>query len=122
MRAMAYLHGAVECLKAERDENTQRKPFSKSELGEMSSRLLAIEKPAAKARQEATQRNSSGNSGVGTVPTPEKGRASDKVGEALGVSGKTAERAAAVVQAAKDDPETFGDLPEMMDAEGGESP
>ena len=39
----------------------------------------------------------------------------DKVGEAVGMSGKTYEKAKRVVEAAEEDPETYGDLPQAMD-------
>ena len=45
---------------------------------------------------------------VGKVSTPsEVGKSRDKVGAAVGVSGKTYEKMAAVVDAAEEDPETF---------------
>jgi ParB-like chromosome segregation protein Spo0J len=115
-----HLDEVAQCLKAERDENTQRKPFTKSELGEMASRLLAIEKPAAKARQKdhGGTAPGKGKNTCGKVPQVSGEKSRDKVGKALGVSGKTAEKAAEVVEAAKDDPETFGDLPELMDEKG----
>jgi ParB family chromosome partitioning protein len=114
--SVANLKDALRRLKAERDENTKHKAFTKSEMGEMAARLMALEKPAAKEREREGGR--AGGKGSGTVPYPSKGRARDKVGEALGVSGQTAERAAAVVQAAAADPERNGDLPAKMDAEG----
>ena len=127
------LDTAALALKAERDENSQRKPLVPSEMGAIAAQLLAIEKPSADGRQ-AESRAKPGQKvgsaqGGGTVPPPSKpeenarnaknaGKARDKVGSALGVSGKTAERAAAMTAAAQDDPSQYGDLPAMMDREG----
>lgn len=51
-----------------------------------------------------------------------QGRTYDKVGEYVGMSGRTYEKAKAVVEAAEADPETFGDLPQRMDNENVDSP
>lgn len=80
--------------------------------GVQSQPIEAIEKPKAKERQAA----GGGGTGCGKLPQPEP-RTRDKVGKALGVSGKTYEKAKQVVAAAEAEPEMFGDLPAKMNAE-----
>jgi len=46
------------------------------------------------------------------------GRVREKIGPAIGMSGATYERAKVVVKAAKDDPETFGEIAAEMDRTG----
>lgn len=104
------LDEAAAALQAERDENTCREPLAPTELVALGRRLEAIEKPKAKERQKA----GGGKPGSGKLPEPEP-PTRDKVGEAVGVSGRTYEKAKQVVEAAEADPETFGDLPVQMD-------
>lgn len=132
---------AIVALIAERDENTCRKPLSRQEMVEVGRRLEEFEKPKASERKAATQAKKGNDgkrpTGEGKLPSPEnkgktadrernanekvgndaKGKTTDKVAEAVGVSGRTYEKAKQVVEAAESDPETFGDLPEKMDAE-----
>src|SRR5262249_22328033 len=58
--------------------------------------------------------------GGGKFPPPSgaNGKTRDKVAEAVGMSGRTYEKAKQVVEAAKAEPEKFGDLPEAMDKDG----
>jgi len=74
---------------------------------------------AAKDRQsEAGKKHGRGKIGCGTVPQPIQGKARDKIGRALGVSGRTVEMANAVAIAAEEEPETFGAIAEEMDRTG----
>lgn len=110
---------AVSYLKAERDENTCRKDFAPSELVEIGLRIESLIKPEIGRRSIATQiKNGKPPTALVDLPTPQnKGKTRDLVAETIGVSGSTYERAKKVTQAAKDDPEKFGDLPAKMDAE-----
>jgi ParB/RepB/Spo0J family partition protein len=122
------LDDALLLLRAEYDENTCRKNFTPSEALAMGKAIEELERPRAKARQEATRakkgeqahkRNRAAQGG-GNLPPPQEsgGKTRDKVAEAVGMSGRTYEKAKAVAEAARADPETCGDLPEMMDQSG----
>jgi ParB-like chromosome segregation protein Spo0J len=110
----------VQQLKVERDENTCRKDFLPTEalaVGKAIEERLAKE---AKERQAAAgPREGRGKkTGSGNFPEPVNGKAGqtrDKVGESVGMSGKTYEKAKKVEEAAKTDPKNFGDLPDRMD-------
>ena len=52
------------------------------------------------------------------VSLSDSGRSVDKTGAAVGMSGRTYEKAREVVDAAEEDPETFGDLQRQMDESG----
>jgi len=93
------LTDAVAAIKAERDENRCRKEMTPSEYVELGRALEAVE------RAEAEKRQKSGAKSDLPDPGPEgsaakKGDTRDKVGEALGISGKTYERAKIVVDEA----------------------
>jgi ParB-like chromosome segregation protein Spo0J len=70
------------------------------QLGREAALLLAVEKERAKQRQQqAGRQHGRGTKVVEPIPQPiDAGKSRDRVGEALGVSGKTAERAAVVVE------------------------
>jgi len=100
-------------LRAERDENTCREPFTPIEAALMADDLAPYEKKAAKERQEESRANRGENF---TARSDEsKGRSADKVAEAVGMSRPTLDKAKAVMKAAKADPANYGDLPEKMD-------
>jgi ParB-like chromosome segregation protein Spo0J len=103
-------------LLAERDENTCRKSFTPTEAAAMAEALEPFEKAAAAERKQATQDNK--QSGEEKFSGPEKGRAADKVAEAVGVSRPTLAKTQAVIAAAREDPEHFADLPAKMDQSG----
>lgn len=94
------LEDAILALAAERDENTCRKPWTASELAEMGRRLEELERPKAEERKRAVQFGS--EDGEGNFPSPSAGQTRDIVGEALGVSGKTYEKAKAIADTAID--------------------
>ena len=116
------LDDAILALIAERDENTNREPLAPSEMVEIGKRLESLERPKAAERKAASQPKKGvkvGQQGEGNFPPPSnKGKTVDKVGAALGISGKTYEKAKRVVEAAESQPDTFGDLPAKMDATG----
>lgn len=109
-------------LRAERDENACRKDFTPSELVAIGRAIEDREKKLAAERQAATR--NVGVSRPGKLPArddkPEtpKGDTRDRVASTLGVSGKTYEKAKAVVEAAERDPELFGKVVEVMDQTG----
>jgi hypothetical protein len=121
VRVVHDLDDALAALIAERDENTERLEFSPSEIVELGRRLEGLEKPAAKERQKEHGGTAPGkrkrNTG-GKFPQVISGKSRDKVGSAVGTSGKTYEKAKAVVEAAEKDPEQFGDLKKQMDETG----
>jgi len=92
-------------LEIEIAENTQRKAFTPIEVVEIGRHLEAKERERAKQRQGGSS---------GTVPELEKGQTRDKIGAALGVSGKFYETAKAVVEAAEDDPDRYQTLVDDM--------
>lgn len=110
---VASLDDALLALTAERDENTCRAPLSMAERIELGERLEAMEKPKAKARQRA----GGGGTGCGKLPQPEP-KTRDKVAAALGVSGKTYEKAKKAKAIIDADPEGNADLAEKMDEPG----
>ena len=81
---------AADLVRAERDENTCRKAMTPSELVAVGKRLEELERPNAQARTLAGKRLSDPGSG---------GQTRDAVGEALGMSGMTYQRAKTVVDA-----------------------
>jgi hypothetical protein len=116
---LASLDDLLQRLKTERDENTERKAFTPSEAVALGAEIEELERKAAKERQRhhggtapGKTKNTSGN-------LPEvSGDTRDKTAEAVGMSGRTYEKAKAVVEAAEADPEMFGDLAEVMDRTG----
>lgn len=91
---VTLLDDATAALRAERDENTCRLDMTPSEMVALGRRLEELEKPKAKERMSEGAK-------VGKVSTPSKAR--DAVGKALGVSGRTYEKAKAVIDAAEDE-------------------
>jgi N6-adenosine-specific RNA methylase IME4 len=109
----ANLDDELRLLLAERDENTCRLDFAPTEAVAVGRAVEEYEREAARERQGTrTDLEHSGK-----FPESEQGQTRDKVGATVGMSGKTYERAEAVVAAAESDPETFGDLPSLMDTE-----
>lgn len=92
---MTNLDDATGHLIAERDENSCRKDFTKSEAVALGKRLEELERPKAKQRKRAGQ-NQHTEPGDKFTP-PSKGKTRDKVGAAVGMSAVTYERAKAVV-------------------------
>ena len=89
-------------------ENTCREDFAPSALVAIGAEVERIERERAKARMT-----------LGKVSTGlETGKTRDKTAARLGISGRTYEKAKAVVEAAESEPERFGKLVEDMDRTG----
>lgn len=112
-RTVASLSDAVMLLTAERDENTCRKDFSPTEAVALGEKLESLERPKAKARQGTRT-----DKHPGKLPESSKGDTRDRVAPHVGMSPRTYEKAKRVVEAAKEKPELFGDLPQRMDETG----
>lgn len=113
----------LDMLLAERDENTQRKPFTPSEAVAIAAALEERERKAAKERQ-LVGKGQDGSGGRGKKKKPSekfsegKGRAKDKVAAAVGLSSPSLTKATMLVNAAMQEPEKHGDLVEQMDTTG----
>ncbi len=83
-----------------RDES--RKAFTPSEWVDIGQAVEKIEKEKAKEREREGGR--AGGKGSGNLPEASKGDARDKVARAVGTSGRTYEKAKAIVEAAKAKP------------------
>ena len=119
------LDDALTALRAEQAENCERKPFTPSEavrLGRELERLLSEE--ARRRRRAGTSPDGrAGGRGRRKENLVANGhkvspKTRDQVGEAVGLGGRTFARAKAVVEAAEEDEERFGDLVEAMDRTG----
>jgi N6-adenosine-specific RNA methylase IME4 len=101
----------------EYSENVFCKAFTPSEAVAITRAVRPIEEAAARERQAAagpaTGRGK--KSGGGKFPQAVKGKTRDKVGAIVGISGRTLEKAEAVVAAAEAEPEKYGKLLEIMD-------
>jgi N6-adenosine-specific RNA methylase IME4 len=97
---------------AEIAENTDRKDFLPSEIDAIRRRDEAKLKAAAKARMALGGRGKKG------AKVSQPLRATDKIGAYAGVSGRTVEKIAAVVDAAEAEPEKFKHLLQQMDDTG----
>ena len=93
-------------LKAERDENTCRKDFCPSEAVGLGERLEKLLKPEAEKRKKEHGDTAPGRKSntSGKLPAVSKGETRDAVGAAVGMSGRTYEKAKAVMAAAKANP------------------
>jgi ParB family chromosome partitioning protein len=98
--------GAASALRAERDENVCRKEMTPSELVSLGRAIEEIERPRAAERRKSGAKAEPSGTGSGRSA----GETRDKVGEALGVSGRTYEQAKKVVEQGTEE------LIEAMDA------
>jgi ParB-like chromosome segregation protein Spo0J len=105
------LDDAAAALRAERDENTCRKDFTPSEAVAIGRALEELERPQAAKRKTAGTNQYTEPSGK--LPEGSRGDTRDKVAAAVGVSGRTYEKAKVVVQAAEDNPELAPVVEEM---------
>ncbi|MGP0058588.1 MAG: MT-A70 family methyltransferase [Beijerinckiaceae bacterium] len=100
-------------LDGEYAENADRKDFLPSEIDAIRRALLPKEQEAAKERQGTR------SDLVETFHEVENaGKTRDKIGNFAGVSGRTVEKIARVVEAAEQEPERFGHLVAEMDRTG----
>jgi hypothetical protein len=98
-----------EVVRGEYAENSERENFLPSEVDAIRLAMLPFEQAAAKERIET------GRPPQGKFPEGETGRVRDKIGAFAGLSGRTVEKIAVVCEAAKADPEKFGEIAETMD-------
>jgi ParB-like chromosome segregation protein Spo0J len=118
-RVVRGLEEIDQALKAERDENRCRKEFNLVEVVAMGRRIATAERAAAKERQAmAGPTEGPGKKEGGKLPEAVKGDTRDKVAKAVGVSGRTYEKAKAVVEAAEKDPGKYQHLVEKMATTG----
>jgi N6-adenosine-specific RNA methylase IME4/ParB-like chromosome segregation protein Spo0J len=96
-----------EIVRGELAENFHRKDFLPTEMVGIWRAVEPIERAAAKARMSEGAR-------VGKISTP-SGKTRDRIGTALGVSGRTLEKYVKIVEAAEAEPDRFGRLPDDMD-------
>jgi hypothetical protein len=121
VRVVTGLDDAVVALRAERDENSCRLPFNPVEAVALGRKLEEFERAAARERQaQAGPANGPGvkSNGLGKLPEAAKGETRDRVGDAVGMSGRSYEKAKAVVEAAEKDPTEYGHLVERMERTG----
>ena len=116
-----HLVKVEDILEAQRDENTARSDFLLTELVGIYEAIGEKKRGEAKERQKAGI-SSDGKSGgrgkkkpSGKFPQGIGGRSKDAIAAYGGVSGRTLEKAIAIVKAAETNPEKFGDLPAEMD-------
>jgi N6-adenosine-specific RNA methylase IME4 len=101
-------------LRAEISENCFRKDLTPSEIDELRRRCEPVIQQATKERQREGGRLKGG----GKFPHAGVRKTRDIIGRFVGRSGRTVEKIAAVVDAAKADPGRFGDLVNDMDRTG----
>lgn len=93
---------AADHLIAERDENTCRKPMVIEELVDLGAAIEEVE--AAEAVKRMADAGKRGGEGSGKLPDPSAtGNTRDKVGTALGISGRSYQKAKEVVETARDE-------------------
>lgn len=108
----AHVIDIDDALLGERDENLQRLDFAPDELVALGRALE--ERERARAKERILVGHNQYTEPSGNFPAPSKGRVRDKVAAVAGVSGRTYEKAKAVVEAAEQDPEAFGSLLDEM--------
>jgi ParB/RepB/Spo0J family partition protein len=117
VRILTGLADTLQALEAEREENACRLDYTPSEA-------VAAAAPIEKVLvEEARKRQATSTGGArprlktasGKLPEAVKGQARDKVAAAVGMSGRTYEKAKEVVAAAEAGPDAYGDLRERMD-------
>ena len=113
-RIPARIIPLVEIVKGELHENAVRKDFTPSEWVSIKDAIEPLEREAAKERLTHGGRGKRS----GNFPDLLKGDTRDRVAGFVGVSAKTLEKAAAVVEAAEADPAVFNHVLEEMDRTG----
>lgn len=108
-------------LRAEIAENLHRKDFTPSEIETIRRRCESVLREQARQRQAAAgpaTGKGAKASGSRKLSQTDQGRASDKTGAFFGMSGRTVEKIAKVVEAAEREPDRFAPLVEEMDRTG----
>lgn len=98
----------------EQDENVCRKDFTPSEAVAIADALRQREQQAAKARQGTR----TDLKPPGKLPGGSLGQSRDKLAAAVGLSGRTLEKATAVVRAAQAHPQFYASIAAAMDKTG----
>ncbi len=110
-----------EIVKGEFAENVARKDFTPSEAVAIAEELEPEIREQAKERQKNHSGTAPGRPAEentsGKLPEV-KGDARDHVAQFVGISGRTLDKAKAVVQAAREDPGKYGHLQKKMDSTG----
>jgi N6-adenosine-specific RNA methylase IME4 len=112
------LEDAVDFLKAQSDENSVRKDLLPSEAVALARAFEEEEKNAAVRRAEEGRKRGGlirQGSLVESCPQPDRGKTRDRVAVKCGWSGRTLEKAKAVVKAAEQDPEKYASFLDEMD-------
>lgn len=127
-RIVRDIQDELQTLRAEQDENTCRKDFAPSEAVAMKDSILGRLKQEAKDRQHSagSRGNEGGRGNKKQNPSADsaegfskpKGDTRDRVAGAVGMGRDKLEKATAVVEAAKEDPEKFAGLVDEMDRTG----
>ena len=105
-------------LRAEQAENTQREDFLPSEAVALGKEIEDQIQAEAKERQLANLKQGDQAPVVQNLPNGAKGKTRDQMGEIVGMSGWTYEKAKQVVEAAEENPDEFDDLVPLMDERG----
>jgi ParB-like chromosome segregation protein Spo0J len=100
-------------LSAEHDENMVRKEFTPSEAVEIAEAIR--EKVEAEAKKRVGGRPKKDAETSGNLPEVSKGETRTILSKRVGMSERTYDKARKVVEAAREEPEVYGDLVERMD-------
>ena len=96
-------------------ENACRKDFTLSEIAAIAKRLRPIVEKRAHERRIGGLKRGNGHPVRQNSPNGENGKSRDVIARYVGISGTTLEKIEAVVEAADEDPEKYGQLKERMD-------
>jgi ParB/RepB/Spo0J family partition protein len=108
----------VNIVAGERDENVWRQDFTLSEMVDIARSVEEHIRQDAEAHSRANLKRGPVQPEVESFHLGEAGKVRDRLAAGLGISGRTLEKAVAVVEAAEAEPEKFGRLVEEMDRTG----
>jgi N6-adenosine-specific RNA methylase IME4 len=116
IRVVDGLDDALQALRAESDENVCRKDFLPSEAVAMASAIEEVERREARKRQKEHSQTAPGKpkDTGGNLPQVIEPKVRDKVGAAVGLSGRSYEKAKAVVAAAEA-PDARAEVKKLLD-------